>query len=56
MAQALRSLGIEFDEIDVGSDPRLEALYGDDVPVLLGRDGVEICRHRLSAEDLGKLR
>jgi len=56
MAQALRALGVEFDEIDVDSDPRLEALYGDDVPVLLGHDGVEICRHRLSPEDLGKLR
>ena len=55
MAQALRALGIEFEEIDVDTDPRLEAQYGSDVPVLT-KDGVEICRHRLSAEAVAKLR
>ena len=55
MAQALRALGVEFEEIDVDSDPRLDELYGENVPVLL-RDGFEVCRHRLTAEAIGKLR
>ena len=55
MAQALRSLGVEFEEIDVDSDPRLDELYGADVPVLQSQDGSEICRHRLTPEALSKL-
>jgi glutaredoxin len=54
MAQALRSLGVEFEEIDVDSDPRLDELYGENVPVLL-KDGTEVCRHRLTPEAIGKL-
>jgi hypothetical protein len=55
MAQALRSLGVRFDEIDVDADPRLDELYGENVPVLL-KDGEELCRHRLSQEAIAKLR
>jgi hypothetical protein len=55
MAQALRALGIGFEEIDVDADPRLEQMYGEDVPVLL-KGGVEVCRHRLSPEAIEKLR
>ena len=55
MAQALRSQGVEFDEVDVDSDPRLDELYGADVPVLLKGD-TELCRHRLTPEALAKLR
>jgi hypothetical protein len=55
MAQALRSLGIEFEEIDVDADPRLDELYGGDVPVLF-KGGVEVCRHRLTPEAVAKLR
>jgi glutaredoxin len=55
MAQALRSLGVEFEEIDVDSDPRLDELYGENVPVLL-KDGTEVCRHRLSPGAISKLR
>jgi hypothetical protein len=54
MAVALRSLGVDFMEIDVDADPRLDDLYGENVPVLL-KDGVEICRHRLTPEAIGKL-
>jgi hypothetical protein len=54
MAAALRALGIAFVEIDVDADPRLDELYGENVPVLL-RDGVEICRHRLTPEAIKKL-
>jgi hypothetical protein len=55
MAQALRSLGVEFEEIDVDADARLDELYGANVPVLL-RGGVELCRHRLTPEAAAKLR
>ena len=47
MAAALRKLGVDFEEIDVDSDPRLDELYGADVPVLQTQDGTELCRHRL---------
>jgi len=55
MAQALRAMGVDFEEIDVDSDPRLDELYGEDVPVLF-LDGAEICRHRLSAQAIAKLK
>ena len=55
MAQALRSLGVEFEEIDVDSDPRLDELYGADVPVLQTHDGTELCRHRLTPEAIRQL-
>jgi len=54
MAVALRSFHIEFTEIDVDADPALDDLYGENVPVLL-KDGVEICRHRLTPEAVAKL-
>jgi len=50
MAAALRKLGVDFEEIDVDSDPRLDQLYGADVPVLQTEDGKELCRHRLTPE------
>jgi hypothetical protein len=55
MAQALRALGVDFAEIDVDSDPALDELYGENVPVLL-KGGVEVCRHRLTPEAIAKLR
>ena len=55
MAAALRSLGVEFEEIDVDADPQLDELYGEDVPVLL-KDNTELCRHRLTPEALAKLK
>ncbi len=54
MAQALRRLGIDFDEVDVDADPRLDELYGADVPVLF-KDEVEVCRHRLTPEAIRQL-
>lgn len=54
MAAALRTLGIAFIEIDVDAEPRLDELYGENVPVLL-KDGVEVCRHRLTPEAIKKL-
>lgn len=54
MARELRSLGIEFEEIDVDSDPHLRLRYGRDVPVLVFRDSV--FKHRLTPEAIAKLR
>jgi hypothetical protein len=56
MAQTLRSLGVEFDEIDVDADARLKRLYGRDVPVLVDAQEGEICRHRLDAAALSKIK
>jgi glutaredoxin len=56
MAQALRELGVDFEEVDVDSDPRLRDAYGADVPVLVDSLNNPICRHRLTAEAIEKLR
>ena len=54
MAARLRALGIDFDEIDVDSDPHLRLKYGRDVPVLVLKDVV--LKHRLTPEAIAKLR
>jgi hypothetical protein len=54
MAAQLRSLGVEFEAIDVDSDPRLRVRYGRDVPVLVTENSVY--KHRLRPEDVAKLR
>ncbi len=54
MARELRSRGIDFEEIDVDSDPHLRLRYGRDVPVLVCRDLV--FKHRLPPEAIAKLR
>jgi hypothetical protein len=52
MAEALRGLGVAFDKVDVDADPALAARYGRRVPVLAGRDGIEICAGRIDAAAL----
>ena len=44
-------LGLTLAERDVGSDPELDALYRNDIPVLL-LGGREVARHQVSAADL----
>ena len=44
-------LGLALVERDVRSDPEMDALYRNDIPVLL-LGGREVARHRVSAEDL----
>ena len=55
MAGALRLHGVDFEEIDVDADPRLDELYGENVPVLF-KGEVEICRHRLTPAAIAKLK
>ena len=54
MAAQLRTLGVDFEEIDVDSDPHLRLRYGRDVPVLVFREFV--FKHRLTPEAIAKLR
>jgi hypothetical protein len=54
MAAQLRALGVDFEEIDVDSDPHLRLQYGRDVPVLIFKDLV--FKHRLGPEAVAKLR
>lgn len=57
MARALEDLrpGLDFSfqVVDVDSDPALEALHGEKVPVLTDAQGNEICHYFL---DIGLLR
>jgi glutaredoxin len=55
MAAQLRSLNIDFEEIDVDSDPHLRLRHGRDVPVLVLQD-VVVVKHRLTPEAIAKLR
>lgn len=52
MAQALRSLGVDFEEIDVDSDLALKKEYGHLVPVLVDAQGNEICHYHLDKSAL----
>ena len=54
MAAELRSLGIDFEKVDVDSDVELRVKYGRDVPVLVAENLV--CKHRLDPETIAKLR
>ena len=56
MARELRSLGVDFEEIDVDSDPHLRLRYGRNVPVLTDFSENLICQHRLDPEAIAKLR
>ena len=47
MAQALRARGVDFEEVDVDSDPALEARWGELVPALVDSGGREICHYHL---------
>jgi hypothetical protein len=42
----LAEFGVDVDVVDVGTDPELEALYDELVPVLL-HDGSELCHYFL---------
>lgn len=52
MAEALRTLGVEFTKLDVDTDPALAERYGRKVPVLTDGAGREICHARLDLQAL----
>ena len=52
LADALRGLGVAFDKVDVDTEPALRARYGARVPVLVGRDGAELCEGAVDAPTL----
>ncbi len=56
MAQALRSAGVDFEQIDVDADPALEERFGERVPVLTDAGGRELCHYRLAPDVIEKLR
>jgi glutaredoxin len=43
--------GVAVEEIDISSDPSLEARYGLEIPVLMV-DGQKIAKYRVSAEEV----
>jgi glutaredoxin len=45
---------ITIEEIDISTDPDLEARYGLEIPVLL-LDGKKVAKYRVSDEDLTRL-
>lgn len=49
-----RSLAIEFQEIDISTDPALEARYGAEIPVLLVA-GKKAAKYRVRDADLRRI-
>jgi hypothetical protein len=45
-------LGFQFELLDVGSEPALEARFGEWVPVLVDAQGEEICHYWLDEDAL----
>lgn len=48
---ARAELSITVEEINIETDPDLEARYGEEIPVLLA-DGTKIAKYRISEVDL----
>ncbi len=51
--QSPRGRALKVAEVDVSTDPDLEARWGSEIPVLL-YGGQEIARHRISASQLSE--
>jgi len=49
-----RSLPMTLSVVDISTDPRLEALYGQEIPVLMV-DGKKAAKYRVSEKDLVRL-
>jgi glutaredoxin len=50
-ARALRELSLDYDVLDVDTDPELRTLYGDVVPVILAGTH-EVCRAPITKASL----
>jgi len=49
-----RSIPISLEEIDISTDPALEARYGLEIPVLM-MDGKKAAKYRITEADLRRL-
>ena len=49
-----RSVAIALEEIDISTDPTLEARYGVDIPVLLV-EGTKAAKYRVTEEELRRI-
>ena len=49
-----RSVAIEFQEVDISTDPALEALYGPEIPVLFVA-GRKAAKYRVGEIDLQRI-
>ena len=48
------SQGIGIEEIDISTDPELEARYGFEIPVLMV-DGRKVAKYRVTEEELARI-
>jgi glutaredoxin len=54
VTRASRSFTFALEEIDISSDPALEARYGLEIPVLI-IDGKKVAKYRLTEEELRRM-
>lgn len=54
VARVARSIPMTIEEVDISSDPRLESLYGLEIPVLM-IDGKKAAKFRVTAGALRRL-
>ena len=54
IARVARTIPLSLEDIDISTDPALEARYGVDIPVLLV-DGKKAAKYRVSEEELRRI-
>jgi glutaredoxin len=54
IARVSRDVPITLDEVDISTDPALEARYGVEIPVLMV-DGKKVAKYRVSDEQLTRI-
>ena len=54
VARVAQTIPLSLDEIDISTDPELEALYGLEIPVLM-LDGKKAAKYRIEEADLMRL-
>ena len=54
VARVTRTRPVSLDEIDISTDPALEAEYGLEIPVLL-IDGKKVAKYRIDEESLSRM-
>jgi glutaredoxin len=54
VARVAQTIPLSLDEIDISTDPELEALYGLEIPVLMV-EGRKAAKYRIAEEELLKV-